>query len=959
MEVNMVNSQGTVACPRLLYSDQKFDQYQFFVWVAIHRNTSSSISPEAKLSCPLGGYWCEDCKRVEYLGQQNHPTGDNRRRRMARKFGNTCSKMVTAASNKLNRQKNTKDNIMSPWDPDEWSFPRCELDATEIYELPGCSEVQGLLTGVQYLDTMSTALDRSVGYHECGPSPNSGLDFTRPETFQFLKAAASDDEREPKNDCDWSSLHHHEFDFEPAEMPGCGASCLHGNHPLDCIHGQHPTTARKHQGIQGSSLNSNEMHWVSSMVNAFQTHKALTDIENDTNLRPPSPQQAKRANYAHKARCSTKNPRNQKDGPQIAQWVTLWRLRHDLRELYDKLTQAAELTLFPGARKVRRLYRDATHMLQVGLATFETVLEGVAPSSLQKVLAFICISKVMWNTVKRKGHGIGISAHDPLDNLRTWRLAVRDAQDRAVLDQVANTLWNVPMPGLPSEPQTRAATRPSSYTDMSSMLLVATPSDSAFFDVKEPLGPDVPFESIQCHFGGTSEGYLPLDSFSSSSGAEDLAPHFHNEVDLLLAETSAHDEIRFSDFLHIPHSQMTPSRPEERDVLGSRLQENPGTNTCWDFTSNYFSPELRTAGVVPFWNDFNLTNGTISPMQLNKLPAPGWDPPDEVSASSWLQPPLPNNSNPGKTGQDDEKGLIKMLIGTLMFQVVVTFLRSLVDCGPLLRILTGCTRAQPPEACDTPDKSKARLDGEFIQALMGEVVGPLRLVFGREDRQLLGVLSMAESMIRSGAVSSLRDFEDYVLHVGVHFSKTKDSFMSMVRSVLQQCLTCSKSMIWNHVYGDDASGFEEYSDQYVASREFEETQVAEVMFADPVAADPRIASASPGLSVEQNTEGSTSNTQSGSPHSSPVSTLSTETSLSQRIEICTYTDCGKVFRGRDAAVNLRRHMRCTHESSDKNRTCPGSKCDYKTARRDNLRRHFLKKHHNERMPDWLRDRKRS
>ena len=86
------------------------------------------------------------------------------------------------------------------------------MNATEIYELGSSDEARGLLTGVQYLDTMCTALDQS-DYHTdsstfenpMGANPSSGLDFTRRETFQFLKAAANSDEREPKHDCVWSS----------------------------------------------------------------------------------------------------------------------------------------------------------------------------------------------------------------------------------------------------------------------------------------------------------------------------------------------------------------------------------------------------------------------------------------------------------------------------------------------------------------------------------------------------------------------------------------------------------------------------------------------------------------------------------------------------------------------------------------------------------------------------------
>jgi hypothetical protein len=68
---------------------------------------------------------------------------------------------------------------------------------------------------------------------------------------------------------------------------------------------------------------------------------------------------------------------------------------------------------------------------------------------------------------------------------------------------------------------------------------------------------------------------------------------------------------------------------------------------------------------------------------------------------------------------------------------------------------------------------------------------------------------------------------------------------------------------------------------------------------------------------------------------------------------CHYMDCPKFYSGKDARVNLRRHIRTAHEK--KSYKCP--KCPLETGRRDNLRTHYLKKHGRE-LPSWLANKAR-
>ena len=65
---------------------------------------------------------------------------------------------------------------------------------------------------------------------------------------------------------------------------------------------------------------------------------------------------------------------------------------------------------------------------------------------------------------------------------------------------------------------------------------------------------------------------------------------------------------------------------------------------------------------------------------------------------------------------------------------------------------------------------------------------------------------------------------------------------------------------------------------------------------------------------------------------------------------CHYANCKKLYGGRDARVNLRRHIRTVHEEC-KRIQCP--KCTHESSRRDNVRKHFILMHKGEEVPALL------
>lgn len=195
-----------------------------------------------------------------------------------------------------------------------------------------------------------------------------------------------------------------------------------------------------------------------------------------------------------------------------------------------------------------------------------------------------------------------------------------------------------------------------------------------------------------------------------------------------------------------------------------------------------------------------------------------------------------------------------------------------------------------------------------------------------------------------------------------HLSSSRSTFMFLVKSILSQCSSCSSTMTWDHIYGDGVSDADEYSDQYISTRVVQEQGLADMTFAEPkprglnpsgVTTEPIILPATSG--------GAAKSSPVSDPHSSssPSSTTTAASPPPGRIARCPHRGCVKVYRGGDAHVNLRRHIRCTHESNGKEWDCPGQGCGLRTTRRDNLRVHFLKKHPTDDMPSWLTDKKRS
>ena len=170
-------------------------------------------------------------------------------------------------------------------------------------------------------------------------------------------------------------------------------------------------------------------------------------------------------------------------------------------------------------------------------------------------------------------------------------------------------------------------------------------------------------------------------------------------------------------------------------------------------------------------------------------------------------------------------------------------------------------------------------------------------------------------------------------------------------------------MTWHHVYGEDTPESEEYSTQYVSNKMRDEKVRAErhgKLGKQTLSATPAVIplSVETSLSNGPRSAASTSHSTASPSTPSPLSASTTDSSLSGMVAKCLHEDCDKEYHGRDAKINLLRHERCKHK--DTTLICPGLDCGLEVkGRRDNLRKHFMRAHPNEEMPDWLSNKKRA
>ncbi len=212
--------------------------------------------------------------------------------------------------------------------------------------------------------------------------------------------------------------------------------------------------------------------------------------------------------------------------PTRLQWTALWTLRAELRRLYKRL-----IPLSYGVRRLRRMYKGATHMLEVGLLAFEGVRQGRVPVTLSKVFAFVCVSVLMWQVLKRRK---ATAMQDALKDPPVWRAAIQNCSDQATIDFLANELWAITIP------QNASSTSTSQTSS----------------------GETHPAPAMHLH-----DTDCDIDYDTGWAHSDFLLSDFQLHVRNILSETALDDGLRFGDFLFAPNLQHASS-PSIQPGLG-------------------------------------------------------------------------------------------------------------------------------------------------------------------------------------------------------------------------------------------------------------------------------------------------------------------------------------------------------------------------------------------------------
>ncbi|KAK7215749.1 hypothetical protein V2G26_003752 [Clonostachys chloroleuca] len=156
---------------------------------------------------------------------------------------------------------------------------------------------------------------------------------------------------------------------------------------------------------------------------------------------------------------------------------------------------------------------------------------------------------------------------------------------------------------------------------------------------------------------------------------------------------------------------------------------------------------------------------------------------------------LPPQGLGSTTTTDSATGILQCLIGTILFQVVVIFLKTMSHAGSILQILSGFTSIEPSSKSEgLGGKNDPAPSGSFLAEMREHAIEPLRLTFSEYHTHFIGLLESGYSLIKAGCIKSLQEFEKYLVHASLHFSKSKKDFMFLVHSVLSQYLKCSSKM---------------------------------------------------------------------------------------------------------------------------------------------------------------------
>ncbi|KAF4632634.1 hypothetical protein G7Y89_g5488 [Cudoniella acicularis] len=615
--------------------------------------------------------------------------------------------------------------------------------------------------------------------------------------------------------------------------------------------------------------------------------------------------------------------------PRDSQWATLRSLREASRYYYD---QFVKLTAVSTSRDIRRLgksFGTAKNMLEIGILTFRDVLHGKTPESLEQVFAFASLSYMISKSLHAKGH---LEESDILSGLLDWRSVIANEKEQLAFDEIAKLLWPEAKEILHFIPIQRRnvglrhdtselMSAPPNTTEVLLNPAALVPTEGAF--TPEDQLPDVPQWDHE-HAPIPPLNMIPepfLDDLEMDP-PDRVCEHLYH----LLGETSAHPDFEFAKFLNV-------GIPEQETLM--------------DSTS------YSTVTPPPYINPRALQLPSSLGGNSDKPPLP---------PNCRSSPPNPHLEH--STGEKlDSPSFQPMqdIRDSAMFQLVLDFIDQISEMGDLLDVLSARQMRADKNGTNSLPSSQSWIEFEFFNQAPILVLNPLYSKATHSDKTFCGIIAMAETFVRLGLLHTVREVEDYIIDVGRSLAQSYDLFVSLVSHTLNQCLKASRSLKWGLVYLSGVEEADEYSTAYIKKRKQHENEWASTVLAchepsqqlppptsstddsyrkhprNPLKRRPDEGSDLP--EKRQRREIPDIAPQIPLPHSDTLAVL-----------CCPYEYCPKRFRGASAPNNRSRHVRVEHEKRNILR-CPS--CSTETGRRDNLRKHFLKKHPSYVLPGWL------
>ncbi|KAL9113102.1 MAG: hypothetical protein Q9227_002714 [Pyrenula ochraceoflavens] len=644
---------------------------------------------------------------------------------------------------------------------------------------------------------------------------------------------------------------------------------------------------------------------------------------------------------------------------KMRQWVALRRVRAAFARWHERLLSLVLESEYQYFEPLKRLNSCAGNLLELAALTFKDVSANLLPKSLQEVVSFIMLSYSLAETMKDSGNETLFKPGN--GDFRAWRSCLNRRDDRRAFDYIASNLWS---------------------QDLS--------------DGSKSLSKQHEQRSVDGLFGA---GLAAVEIMSQSRSYWSPDPHFRKDSDHLYSEMGLREPMdlqkspaaSFRDCLsQLSFTDHDPAR-SRNPVLAAPMVETV-TGLLNDASNNDidFSAFLDIQRLVNDLEPPTIPNHTQVETDELKASQREEDKFSGAKAKNYytseplsIDNPQPCIDNFHLLSHDTSS--ILAVIETTIYLKAVECLAYLFQIGYLLLCFIGGELLVDGDFSKQSSSQKLR-SAASVQNIKYGIIHPLRL--DTRFQELQPLLVVTTKLLELGWIICVRDLENYLLSIVKLLEISYELFQQFTHDLLTRCSEAARIIDVQHAYRDPQTRTEIYHDQYIENRVASETAdfLRESSFVEDNPAQ---------TFVSPSTVFHTSDPTSSFPDPSTDFTFPTEPPPAQQTNLTTFpttttpspstffnpptptpppssqpppqpsspslpphtcTLCTKTYTGPDAPSNLRRHTREFHQRK-KNLHCPYPGCEMVSARKDNLRRHWVRGHRGCEVPGWLAMRK--